>query len=38
MVEIVEPAISGSVVTVGQHLLEDGSAISLPGKKTGPSS
>ena len=38
MVEIVEPALSGSVITVGQHLLEDGSAISLPEKKTEPSS
>jgi RND family efflux transporter MFP subunit len=31
--EIVKPAISGLVVTVGQHLLEDGSAITLPEKK-----
>ncbi len=31
--EIVKPAISGLVVTVGQHLLEDGSVITLPEKK-----
>ena len=30
MAEIVEPRISGLVVTVGQHLLEDGSPLSLP--------
>jgi RND family efflux transporter MFP subunit len=36
--EIVEPQISGLVVTVGQHLLEDGSPINLPDKKTEPSS
>jgi RND family efflux transporter MFP subunit len=31
--EIVKPAISGLVITVGQHLLEDGSTIILPKKK-----
>ncbi|MBW2638363.1 MAG: efflux RND transporter periplasmic adaptor subunit [Deltaproteobacteria bacterium] len=36
--EIVEPQISGLVVTVGQHLLEDGSLISLPEKSQEPSS
>ena len=30
MAEIVEPALSGMVVSVGQHLLEDGSVITLP--------
>ncbi len=30
-VEVAEPALSGQVVVMGQHLLEDGSAISLPG-------
>jgi len=29
MAEIVEPPLSGMVVSVGQHLLEDGSAITL---------
>ena len=33
MAEIVEPDISGFVVTVGQHLLEDDSSIILPEKK-----
>ncbi len=36
--EIADPSISGFVVTVGQHLLEDGAAISLPGKTAGSSS
>ncbi|TFG92811.1 MAG: hypothetical protein E4H15_02830 [Syntrophobacterales bacterium] len=36
--EIADPSISGFVVTVGQHLLEDGAAISLPGETTGSSS
>ncbi len=31
--EIIKPAISGLVVTVGQHLLEDDSRITLPEKK-----
>ena len=29
--EIIDPALSGEVVTLGQHLLEDGAAILLPG-------
>ena len=29
--QVVEPALQGMVVTLGQHLLEDGAAISLPG-------
>ena len=28
--EVLEPAIEGRVVTLGQHLLEDGSAITIP--------
>ncbi len=42
-VEIVDPEISGSVVTLGNHLLENGSRITLPepgtageGQKTAP--
>lgn len=34
VVEIVEPVISGSVVTLGNHLLEDGSRVTLPQQKT----
>jgi RND family efflux transporter MFP subunit len=30
MAEVLEPAIAGYVVTVGQHLLEDGAEITLP--------
>jgi RND family efflux transporter MFP subunit len=30
LVEILEPALHGPVVTLGQHLLEDGSAVILP--------
>ena len=30
-VEITDPQISGEAVTIGNHLLEDGSAITLPG-------
>lgn len=33
MAEILEPNVSGMVVTVGQHLLEDGAAITLPEKR-----
>lgn len=33
MAEVLEPAIAGYVVTVGQHLLEDGSEITLPEEK-----
>lgn len=31
--EVLEPEISGVVVTMGNHLLEDGSDITLPGKE-----
>ena len=31
--EVVSPTLSGSVVTLGQHLLQDGSAFILPGKE-----
>lgn len=31
LVEVVSPALVGSVVTIGQHLLDDGSAVVLPG-------
>jgi len=34
MAEILDPAVSGSVITVGQHLLENGSVITLPEKET----
>jgi multidrug efflux pump subunit AcrA (membrane-fusion protein) len=33
LVEVLEPQISGSVVTMGNHLLEDGSNIMLPEKE-----
>jgi len=33
LVEILDPAVSGIVVIVGQHLLEDGSAVTLPAEK-----
>ncbi len=33
IVEVLEPQISGSVVTMGNHLLEDGSNIMLPEKE-----
>lgn len=33
MAEIVEPPVSGMVVTVGQHLLEDGAVITVPEKR-----
>jgi len=32
-VQVIEPPLSGRVVTLGQHMLEDGSAIVLPGEK-----
>jgi len=32
--EIISPILSGMVVTLGQHLLENGSPIVLPGKET----
>lgn len=34
-VEILEPDISGRVVILGQHLLEDGSAIVIPAERAG---
>lgn len=34
--EILDPAVSGLVVTVGQHLLEDGASIFLPGDSGQP--
>ncbi|MBI3038062.1 efflux RND transporter periplasmic adaptor subunit [bacterium] len=33
LVEVSSPTISGFVVTLGQHLLEDGTSIDLPGEK-----
>jgi RND family efflux transporter MFP subunit len=36
--EVVTPTLSGLVVTVGQHLLEDGSSITLPEKQPETSS
>ncbi|MBN2290237.1 MAG: efflux RND transporter periplasmic adaptor subunit [Candidatus Glassbacteria bacterium] len=30
LAEVVEPAVSGSVVSMGQHLLEDGASITVP--------
>jgi hypothetical protein len=30
LAEVLEPPLSGQVVTLGQHLLEDGSPITLP--------
>jgi RND family efflux transporter MFP subunit len=35
--EILRPSLSGSVVTLGQHLLRDGSNVILPGEKPKPS-
>ncbi len=35
MVEIVDPKIEGTVVTLGHHLLEDGSEVVLPADKPG---
>ncbi len=37
-IQVIDPELSGSVVTLGQHMLEDGSAILLPGEKTPASS
>ena len=31
LAEVVQPPLTGSVVTLGHHLLEDGSSIILPG-------
>ena len=36
--EVVKPSLSGLVVTLGHHLLEDGAAITLPETKSGGSS
>ena len=36
MAEIIEPAIDGYVVTMGQHLLDDGSKITVPERSAGP--
>jgi len=33
--EVVSPPLSGPVVIIGQHLLEDGASIILPGKRSG---
>jgi membrane fusion protein (multidrug efflux system) len=33
LVEVTDPPLSGLVVTLGQHLLEDGAAITLPGER-----
>jgi RND family efflux transporter MFP subunit len=33
LVEIIEPEISGEAVTIGNHLLEDGAAITMPGSE-----
>ncbi len=35
-VEVLSPALEGSVITLGHHLLDDGSAIVLPGEKPAP--
>jgi RND family efflux transporter MFP subunit len=37
-VEVLKPPLSGLIVTIGQHLLEDGSAITLTDKTQGASS
>jgi RND family efflux transporter MFP subunit len=36
LAEVVAPPISGSVVTLGQHLLQDGSAFILPDEEKSP--
>jgi RND family efflux transporter MFP subunit len=36
MAEVIDPPITGAVVTLGHHLLEDGGAIVLPDVPTGP--
>jgi RND family efflux transporter MFP subunit len=38
LAEVVKPSLSGSVVTLGHHLLEDGSSITLPETKPRGSS
>jgi RND family efflux transporter MFP subunit len=37
-VEVLEPPLSGLVVTLGQHLLQDGSSVLLPGATGRPAS
>jgi len=37
LAEVLEPKLEGTVVTLGQHLLEDGAAIVLPGGPPGSS-
>ena len=37
-VQILEPELSGSVITLGHHLLEEGSDIMLPAARPGPGS
>jgi RND family efflux transporter MFP subunit len=34
-VQILDPELSGSVITMGQYLLEDGASITLPGQQGG---
>jgi RND family efflux transporter MFP subunit len=36
LVQLLEPEIKGSVVVLGHHLLEDGSAVFIPEKARGP--
>lgn len=36
LAEIIAPPLTGSIVTTGQHLLEDGGAIILPGSRSSP--
>ena len=35
LVQILDPPLSGAVVTLGQHLLEDGATIALPEQASG---
>ena len=35
-VEVLDPPLEGSIITLGQHLLEDGGAIILPSAAPGP--
>jgi hypothetical protein len=37
LAEVLSPALEGQVVTMGQHLLEDGAAIVIAGAKTDAS-
>jgi len=36
LAEIIDPLVTGSIVTTGQHLLEDGGSIILPGSESSP--